>query len=55
MEKKEAIREYCIDKAIAIVQTAGYTATMDAKSIIKSAKEIEEYITDIPYPKSSKQ
>ena len=55
MEKKEEIREYCIDKALEIYQTTGCTAAMDAQSVIEAAKEIEEYITDIPCPKNTKQ
>lgn len=48
MEKKEAVREYCIDRAIDLC-VAGKEETYEVpEDIIKIAKILEEYISSPP-------
>jgi len=44
MKKDEAVREYCIDKAILIHCN---DESIDFENVIKTAKKLEEYITGI--------
>ena len=45
MERKEAIREWCVEKALAIEATQKMPKEVNAAGVIKTAKEIEKYIT----------
>ncbi len=47
MEKKEAVREWCIDIALsALSRTAlADNAAIDSEEVIEYAKELEKYIT----------
>ena len=46
MEKKEAIREYCLTEAMKILQPAlAKEPTADIDDILAIAKKLEEYIT----------
>ena len=44
MEKKEAVREWCIEKAMEVTALpSGHLS--DVKTVIVAAKELEAYIT----------
>lgn len=45
MEKLEAVREYCIDRAITLLATDKATIKSDTKTVVTLAKELEAYIT----------
>lgn len=45
MEKKEAIREYCIEKALAIEAAIKTCRNPSADDVIKTAEKLEKYIT----------
>ena len=46
MEKKEAVREYCIEKALEIKTKALESPKkFNAEDVIKTAKQLEQYIT----------
>ncbi len=45
MEKAEAIREYCIERALEIIQLDASRVILSTEDVIKSAKELENYIT----------
>lgn len=47
MEKKEAIREFSLNIALALVQEAGKgtISKPDAKTLVETASTIEKYIT----------
>ncbi len=44
MEKKEAVREYCIEKALVITQAQKPVRNPSVEDVIKAAKELEKYI-----------
>ncbi len=43
MEKKEAIREWAIDKALTLL--ASYEGQYDVEEVVKVAEKLEKYIT----------
>lgn len=45
MEKQEKLREYCIDKAIEILRANVDPWINNTGDVIKTAKELESYIT----------
>ncbi|KKN23686.1 hypothetical protein LCGC14_0902450 [marine sediment metagenome] len=45
MEKKEAIREWCVDKAI-VLHSQQHSGSYGPEDIVKTAKEIEKYIKE---------
>lgn len=49
MEKKEALREYCIEKAIEIARALAICGNPSTKDVLKTAKELESYITAEDY------
>ena len=46
MEKIEAIREWCVEQAVAVVASRHFDHTIPKTAeVIETAKEIEDYIT----------
>ena len=45
MEKKEAVREWCIEKAMVIIASQSGQTIHKVEDVIKLAKELETYIT----------
>ena len=44
MEKKEAVREYCIDVALKLLELDKNKLSPTVEDVIKSAQKLEEYI-----------
>ena len=44
MEKKEAIREYCIEKALVIESAKTINRDPSVDNVIKTAEKLEKYI-----------
>jgi len=45
MDRMEAIREYCIEKAVEILRANPKPWISSTKDVVETAKELEKYIT----------
>ena len=45
MEKKEAVREYCIERAITLLLSSKGQMRFGVEDVINTAKELEKYIS----------